>query len=181
MSGKLDGVEPVIIIPDTAPLIHLAAGGVLEVLTAFGHVVVPDMVQFEAVRLPEKPWAREICDWLKSAPVAVVETDIGALYRFAVERGMKPPRNAGELSIIEWLRDELGAGTASRLVVYEDLRFARMMAQEDFGPETIAVTTRTFLEAAEDRHLIRSADDVWAIIVANAPTANPVSRRHREG
>ena len=58
--------QPIIIIPDTTPLIHLAAGELLDVLPAMGRVVVPDLVRLEATRLPQKPWAREITDWFAS-------------------------------------------------------------------------------------------------------------------
>ena len=37
-------LRPTVIVPDTAPLIHLAAGGALDILTGMGRVVVPDVV-----------------------------------------------------------------------------------------------------------------------------------------
>jgi len=92
--------QPVIIIPDTTPLIHLAAGDLLHLLTAMGRVIVPDVVAMEATRLPDKPWAPEIAAWFKAAAVEVMDTDIGALFKIALERGRRPPRNGGEISIV---------------------------------------------------------------------------------
>jgi predicted aconitase len=53
-----------VVIPDTAPLNHLAAGGALFVLNAMGRVVVPDIVAMEATYFADKPYAGEIAAWL---------------------------------------------------------------------------------------------------------------------
>ena len=104
----------IVIIPDTAPLIHLAAAGLLELLPALGRVVVPDVIAMETTRLPDKPYAGVVGDWLESGAPETVPTEIGALYRIAIEQGIKPPRNSGELAIIEWLHGPAGRARRPR-------------------------------------------------------------------
>jgi hypothetical protein len=45
---KASPIKPTVVVPDAAPLIHLAAGGALDVLTSMGPVVVADVVMLEA-------------------------------------------------------------------------------------------------------------------------------------
>jgi hypothetical protein len=168
---------PTIIIPDTGPLIHLAAGDLLHVLPAMGRVIIPDAVTLEAIRLPDKQWAPEVAAWLALGHAEIVETDMGGLYQLMIDMGRKPPRNAGEISIIEWLLEYLEEGNGPAVVIYEDRRVGRMVGRE---PELEAVgllTTRSFLELAEERRIIPSAEAAWRRIFAAAPTANPVSVR----
>jgi hypothetical protein len=40
---KRPTVRPTVVIPDTAPLIHVAAADALLVLNAMGRVVIPDL------------------------------------------------------------------------------------------------------------------------------------------
>ncbi|MFN8693018.1 MAG: hypothetical protein ACK5XX_01265, partial [Holosporales bacterium] len=58
-------LKPEIIIPDTSPLIHLAAAGMLNLLNQAGEVVLVDMVVLEATERLDKPYARDIADWIK--------------------------------------------------------------------------------------------------------------------
>ncbi len=58
------GVKPTVLIPDAAPLIHLAAADALSVLNAMGRVVIPDIVELEATYPEEKPYASEIAAWI---------------------------------------------------------------------------------------------------------------------
>ena len=58
-------LKPEIIIPDTSPLIHLAAAGHLHLLNAVGDVVLVDMVVHEATDNKDKPFAKEIGRWIK--------------------------------------------------------------------------------------------------------------------
>ena len=88
-------IRPTVIVRDTAPLIHLAAGGVLHVLTGMGRVVVPDVIELEATGDLAKPFAREIADWLErgrqpgtNQPVEVAESEFGPLYRLAMQQGV---------------------------------------------------------------------------------------------
>jgi hypothetical protein len=94
-------IKPTVILPDTAPLIRLAAGEALHVLTGMGRVIVVDVVAMEATYHLDKPYAREIAAWLEAGralgsnhPVDIAETELGPLYRLALDQGMRPPRNA---------------------------------------------------------------------------------------
>ena len=182
MTGKFSGYNaamppPTIIIPDTGPLIHLAAGNLLHVLPAMGRLVVPDVILLEATRLPDKPWAREISAWFAAAAVEVVHTDIGNMFRDALASRGKLPRNAGELGIIEWLREGLEAPHGEALVVYEDVLVPPLIMEKPFAADVTALTTLNFLELAEARGLISSAEAAWDAIAEVAPTASPMSRR----
>ena len=168
---------PVIIIPDTTPLIHLAAGDLLHVLPAMGRVVVPDVVALEATRLPDKPWAREIAAWFKAAAVEIASTEIGELYQLAIETGRRPPRNAGEIGILSWLQTNLAKQGANALVVFEDARVPRLIAAEGLGSGVLAVTTLDFLDLAEASGVISSAEAALLTIVERAPTASRMSYR----
>jgi len=64
MSIKIQ-IEPVIVVPDATPLIHLAAGNALNLLNSYGRVVIMDVVAFEATRYLDKPYAKEIADWIE--------------------------------------------------------------------------------------------------------------------
>ena len=167
----------IVIIPDTAPLIHLAAAGLLELLPALGRVVVPDVIAMETTRLPDKPYAGVVGDWLESGAPETVPTEIGALYRIAIEQGIKPPRNSGELAIIEWLHDRLEEPAVPVAVIYEDRRFPAMVAGEQLAAAVTMLTTRSFLDLAAERGIIPSAEAAWERIIARAPTASPFSTR----
>jgi len=66
---------------------------------------------------------------------------------------VKPPRNAGEIAITEWLSDELRHLGGPALVVYENGRVPAMLAREGVT-ETIAVaTTRNLLNWRSERAL----------------------------
>ncbi len=59
-------IRPTVLIPDAAPLIHLAAGDALSVLNGMGRVVVPDIVLMEATHFADKPYAQEIAAWVEA-------------------------------------------------------------------------------------------------------------------
>ena len=63
----------IVIVPDTAPLIHLAAGDFLDVLSAMGRVVIPDVVALEATRLLTKDFAPQIAAWLATGAAEIVK------------------------------------------------------------------------------------------------------------
>jgi hypothetical protein len=107
-------IKPTVILPDTAPLIHLAATEALHVLNGMGRVIVVDVVVLEATYDLGKPYARQIAEWLAAGrqtggnqPVEVAETELGSLYRLALDQGLRPPRNAREIAITNWLAEEL--------------------------------------------------------------------------
>ena len=175
-------VKPTVILPDTTPLVHLAAVDSLHLLNDLGRVVVVDVVVLEATYFQDKPYAREIEAWIEAGktpgsnrPVEVAATELGPLYRLALDQHVKPPRNAGEIAITEWLSDELRRLGGPALVVYENGRVPAMLAREGVR-ETIAVaTTRSMLDLAQREGLIADAEALWTRLIKVAPTANPAS------
>jgi hypothetical protein len=175
-------VRPTVILPDTSPLVHLAAAGALHILTGLGRVVIVDVVALEATSDASKPYATEIAAWIadgaepgSNRPVEIAATELGPLYKLALDQNIKPPRNAGEIGIADWLASELPRLGGPALVVYENGRIPNMLAREGIA-ETIAVaTTRNLLELAQREGLIPDAEALWTRIVRAAPTANPAS------
>lgn len=175
-------LRPTVVIPDTAPLIHLAAGQALGVLTAMGRVVVPDVVAMEATYFQEKPYARDIADWIAAGRLAgsnrrveVAGTEIGKLYAIALEQNLPRPRNAGEIGIAAWLADSLAEIDGPALVVYENGRVPGMLSREGVAAVVAVATTRNLLTMAQDRGIIADAEATWRAIIAAIPTANSVS------
>lgn len=175
-------IRPTVILPDTSPLIHLAAADSLPILNGLGRVVVVDVVVLEATNDPGKPYAREVAAWIDAGrkpgsnwPVEIAATELGPLYKLALDQNVKPPRNAGEIAIAEWLANELRHIGGPTLVVYENGRVPAMLAREGVA-ETVAVaTTRNLLELAQREGLIPDAEALWARIAKVVPTANPAS------
>jgi hypothetical protein len=176
-------ITPAVVVPDVSPLIHLVAVGCLPLLQEFGRVVVMDVVALEASAEVEKPWARQVAEWLAERnategrqPVAVVTTEIGEAYRLA--RQADPNfrlRNAGENAIRDWLVEILPEIGGPALVVYEDSKVPKLLRRERLHEVVVAATTRALLAFAEERGLIRSAEDTWSEIIDRPPSANPRS------
>ena len=177
--------RPDLIVPDTGPLIHLAQADALHLLHEIGaRVVVADMVAFEATQDLSKPGARAIAAWIEAgsqpgsnAPVLVAATEIGELFLQA--RKSDPdirPRKAGELAILEWLSsyvDHTDHAGHRVLIVYENGKIPRFVRETGLDLDTDVLTTRAFLELAQRRGVVASAEDYWQRIVEAAPTANP--------
>lgn len=179
---KAPTIKPTVVIHDAAPLIHLAAGDALTVLNGMGRVVVPDIVMLEATYFPDKPYAREITTWMEAgqlpgsnAPVEIADTEIGNLYRIALDQGLPRPRNAGEIGIAAWLADNLVFIGGPALVVYENGRVPSMLSREGVAAVVALATTRNMLRMAQDEGIIPDAEALWARITAAIPTVNPAS------
>ena len=143
-----------------------------------GRVVVPDVVALEATRLQDKPWAIEVEAWLATGVAELVETELGSVYRLAIERGLRPPRHSGEISIIEWLHSHLTASSQDAIVVFEDARVPRMLGADALGDLVPSFTTWDFLEFAQDRGIIPSVAAAYKVIEERIRTA---SRRSFHG
>ena len=174
--------RPDVIIADSGPLIHLAQADALPLLHQFGgRVVVVDMVAFEVTQDMAKPGASELRDWLargqvpgSNAPVSVEETSTGRL--FALARQTDPtirPRDAGERAIVDWLAEKVAGTSTAAIVVYENGKVPRIIANQDMDANIDVVTTRAFLDIAEKRQMVSSADTYWQRVTAAAPTVNP--------
>jgi predicted nucleic acid-binding protein len=174
-------ITPVVVVPDMSPLVHLAAAGRLSLLQEFGRVVVMDIVAYEASDDVTKPWALEVARWLRKGqesgsnqPVEIVETEIGEAYRLA--RQTDPSfklRDAGERAIRDWLVDTLAEVGGPALVIYEDKKLPKLIAREHLEDVVVVATTRAVLIFAEERGLIRSAEEAWNDIIERAEGASP--------
>jgi predicted nucleic acid-binding protein len=174
-------ITPVVVVPDMSPLIHLAAGGQLPLLQEFGRVMVMDIVAYEASDDLTRPWARDVAAWLEKGqepgsnqPVEVVKTEIGEAYRLArqADPGFKM-QDAGERAIRDWLVDTLPEIGGPALVIYEDKKMPKLIQREQLTDVVVVATTRAVLGFAEERGLIKSAEDVWNNIIRLAAGASP--------
>lgn len=181
MAAPIPIERPDIIIPDAGPLIHLAQADALPLLHQVGRrVVVADMVAFEVTQDMTKPGAERLRDWLdagqvagSNAPVSVEETSTGRL--FALARQVDPTvraRDAGERAIVDWLAEKIQGTDQAAMVVYENGRVPRIIANQGIDADIDVVTTRAFLQLAQQVGASSSAADYWSRIVAAAPTAS---------
>jgi hypothetical protein len=161
---KAPAFRPTVVIPDAAPLIHLAAGDALTVLNGVGRVVLPDIVQLEATYFLDKPYAREIAAWIEAGqqpgsnrPVEVAETEIGGLYRIALDQGLRRPRNAGEIGIATWLAENLAHIGGPALIVYGNGRVPNILSREEVAAVVAVATTRNMLRIAQQGRATCSA------------------------
>lgn len=188
--GKPMSIDPIerpdIVIPDTGPLIHLSQADALHLLHEIGGaVVIVDMVRYELTADMEKPEARRLQSWIEQGlepgsnqPVRVEVTETGEAVRLA--RLVRPEfrmRNGGEVAMVEWLADKVSGTDHSAIVLYENGKVPKLIADQDLDADIDVVTTRAFLALAEQRGLIPSAEVVWNRILEASPTTNDALRR----
>jgi predicted nucleic acid-binding protein len=172
--------KPEVVVPDTSPLIHLAAAGVLDILTAVGEVVLVDMVVYEATERQDKPYAKEVAAWVRrgmepgsNTPMRVVSTLIGEMYQKA--RLADPTyraRGAGEMAILLWLAEEVETTKQNVLVVYENGKVPDLIRRNAMDANVAVLTTRAFLNYAERQGLIEDAAAIWQKVIDHVPTAS---------
>jgi hypothetical protein len=181
--------KPDIVVPDAAPLIHLAAAGLLHLLHEVGGVVVVvDMVAHEITRDRTKPGAELLGDWLaegrlpgSNRPVRVEETETGRLYAAVLEaRPDYRLRNGGETAIVEWLAERIAGTDRAVIVLYENGRVPTIVRNQSLDADIDVLTTRAFLDGVERRERAASGNGTsdagsryWDRVVAGSPTANP--------
>ena len=174
--------KPEIVVPDAAPLIHLAQAGLLDLLHhAAAAVVVVDMVAQEVTRDLSKPGAATLCDWLAQAarpgsnqPVRIEETETGRLYAAVLET--QPDyklRNGGETAIVEWLAEKIAGTDRAVIVLYENGRVPSIVRNQSLDADIDVLTTRAFLERMQRNRGKANEPSYWSRVVANEPTTNP--------
>lgn len=171
-------VRPTVVLADTSPLIHLAAVNKLDLLFEFGKVVVADVVELEAAFDLDKPFAREIREWIDAhrdgdKRVTIGETDLGPVYELALRTGTARPRNSGERAIVDWLADNVVHAGGPALVIYENGKIPNMLRREGLPEDVVVVTSRYFLRLAQALKLVADADDLWAQIESADRRSNP--------
>lgn len=175
--------KPDILVPDTSPLIHLSQAGALDLLHEIGGtVVIVDMVYYELTRDLEKPEAKVLAEWIAEGvkpgsnhPIRLEKTEVGRV--FAVARKTDPKirmKDGGEIAIVQWLVEAIDATDQRTIVIYENGKVPSFIANRNLDIDIDVLTTHAFLELAERRNLVTSADNVWDKIIASAPGANPV-------
>jgi hypothetical protein len=185
--------KPEIVVPDAAPLIHLAQAGLLHLLHEVGAaVVVVDMVATEVTRDLSKPGAAILRDWMEAGrqpgsnqPVRVEETETGRLYAAVLEtRPDYKLRNGGETAIVEWLAETIAGTDRAVIVLYENGRVPTIVRNQSLDADIDVLTTRAFLEGIERREgrlrdptkdgvPVAADDSYWARVLASEPTTNP--------
>jgi len=156
-----------LIVPDTGPLITLAAADSLDYLLYPGvPVYVPDAVLYEATVRGDALGAQSIAEWVQghSQRVFPLVTQTFADHLTMLETGLKTPRDLGERAAIEAIRHTLVLGKDERAIfITEDDRLltgAYVILDQD-RDRTISITTWDFLEGLEEAHRINSAEEVY--------------------
>jgi hypothetical protein len=156
-----------LIVPDTGPLITLAAAESLDyLLYPAVPVNVPDAVLYEATVRSDALGAQSIAEWVQrhSQQVFPLVTQAFADYLAALEAGLRTPRDLGERAAVEAIRHTLVLAPDERAVfVTEDDRLltGTYVVLEVDRDRMISITTRDFLEGLEKARRINSADDVY--------------------
>jgi hypothetical protein len=156
-----------LIVPDTGPLITLAAADSLDyLLYPAVPVYVPDAVLYEATARGDALGAQSIAEWVQhhSQQVFPLVTQAFADYLAALEAGLRAPRDLGERAAVEAIRHSLVLAPHERAVfVTEDDRLltGTYVVLEVDQDRMISITTRDFLEGLEEAQRINSVEDVY--------------------
>jgi hypothetical protein len=156
-----------LIVPDTGPLITLAAADSLDyLLYPAVPVYVPDAVLYEATVRSDALGAQSIAEWVQhhSQQVFPLVTQAFSDYLAALEAGLRAPRDLGERAAVEAIRHTLVLAPHERAVfVTEDDRVltGTYVVLEADRDRMISITTRDFLDGLEKAQRINSADDVY--------------------
>ncbi len=156
-----------LIVPDTGPLITLAAADSLDYLLYPGvPVYVPDAVLYEATVKSDALGAQSIAEWAQrhSQQVFPLVTQIFADHLAMLGAGLKTPRDLGERAAIEAIRHTLVLAKDERAVfITEDDRLLTgtyIVLGED-RDRMITITTWDFLRGLEEAQRINSTEEVY--------------------
>jgi hypothetical protein len=156
-----------LIVPDTGPLITLAAADSLDyLLYPAVPVYVPDAVLYEATVNSDALGAQSIAEWVQrhSQQVYPLVTQVFTDHLAMLGAGLRPPRDLGERAAIEAIRHSLVLAKDERAIfVTEDDRLltGTYVVLDVDRERMISMTTRDFLEGLEEAQRINSADDVY--------------------
>ena len=166
-----------LLIPDSGPLLSLAAGNLLDVLANF-RLGITDVVKAETIDKGRGPQASyEAKQLLKfytanKSNITIMSTQVGHALRAirSANPGRPMPANAGELSIQSLLihLQVTGVGVPP-VILFEDSWFLRN--QKSLAKPCVLTSTEAFLINAEKLKLILSAAQARAAISTRRPTA----------
>ena len=170
-----------ILVPDAGPLFSLAAGNLLHLLSRF-RVGISDIVREETIDRGLLPNASIEAQRLlayynaNSANIQTFTTQVGIAIKAkrTVDRNYQTPRNVGELSIQSLLIDLQLSGTGEApVVLFEDAWFINNAP--GLAKPCILLSTEAFLEYAQSKGWIESAEHARQSIVRNRPSAYDVA------
>jgi hypothetical protein len=156
-----------LIVPDTGPLITLAAADSLDYLLYPGApIYVPDAVLYESTIKGDALGAESIAEWVQqhSQQVFPMVTQIFANHMAMLDAGLKAPRDLGERAAIEAIRHALVLAKDERAIfITEDDRLltGTYVVLGSDRDRMIPITTWDFLHGLEEAQRINSADDVY--------------------
>ena len=156
-----------LIVPDTGPLITLAAADSLDyLLYPAVPVYVPDAVLYEATVKSDALGAQSIAEWVQrhSQQVYPLVTQVFTDHLAMLGAGLRTPRDLGERAAIEAIRHTLVLAQDERAIfITEDDRLlsGTYVVLDVDRDRAISITTRDFLEGLEEARRINSADDVY--------------------
>jgi hypothetical protein len=154
-----------LIVPDTGPLITLAAADSLDyLLYPAVPVYVPDAVLYEATVRSDALGAQSIAEWVQhhSQQVFPLVTQAFSDYLATLEAGLRAPRDLGERAAVEAIRHTLVLAPGERAVfITEDDRLltGTYVVLEVDQDRMISITTRDFLDGLEKARRINSAEE----------------------
>ena len=174
-----------LILPDTGPLITLAAADRLELLTSFGRpVMIPDVIREEATGKPGTPGCDRLIAWFGGTghnQFKLINTPLIDAYRRLKNEPPRPDgtpaaHGMGEATLM-WVVanvEQFHARDTMCLVLTEDGRAGDQM------PDSVHVlSTRSWLVGLERLGVIESAKAVLDDVLAKGRTPSPYSRDQR--
>ena len=151
-----------IIVPDSSPLITLAAADSLDVLLKPGvPVIVPDGVHWETTRNTHLLGATENARWISSnrGKVLIDPTEEFVAYQQRAAQGFARSRNLGERCAVEVVDREAKRNPGHRsILVFED---SDVILLKFTNPDLVdTLTTADFLDELQRARLIQSSNHI---------------------
>lgn len=160
---------PPLIVPDTMALIQLAAIRRLDLLPRMGQAVLVDMVEHEAIRRTDKPFAHDVAFWTNMRSMVggdkePVFADTLVHADYLAKQQLNPTykmRGAGEAAIAEWVGANPAHGAQGIIIVSSDKNVPTRLRKAPTAAFVTVLPTEKFLDTAEQLGLISDADAAW--------------------
>lgn len=166
--ADLNAATPILLLPDSGPLITLAYADALHLLFKPGwQVKIVDMVLHEVSR-NETPTSQKISDWVTEGEIHVLATRTFAHFqqKQATEPTTARKANLGEFAIQEAMNSfALMNPPPTGIFLFEDHKIAR--ASFLLPDNCRKVSTRAFLQFLEQKQWIASASDIERKAILN--------------
>ena len=176
----MTGKRVSLLVPDTGPLITLAAAESLDYLL-YPNVplVIPDAVFYEATRDSAKLGAQSIIDWVKEnhAHIEIAATTTYAIFDLArtVDPTIKQ-KNLGEQAAIELIEENSRLSDHEMAILLcEETYLMRRLTVRD-PDKIIEISTMDFLKMLEGEQRIQSADAVFERALSMGRSASQVEK-----